>query len=451
MSATDNSTAGGARPLVAIIGRPNVGKSTLFNRLVGRRTAIVDDQPGVTRDRIYGEVEWGPRTFDFVDTGGLVPDSAEKMGRRIYDQVVRAVQDAACIVFVTDAVEGLTPGDEDVAEVLRRSGKHIILAVNKADNRERSLAAAEMYSLGFGTPHPISASHGIGIGDLLDLISESIPQQPEAEPPAKAIRVAIVGQPNVGKSSLVNKLLKEDRVIVDDKAGTTRDSVDVHFHRGDDSFVLIDTAGLKRPSKVEQGVERYSVGRAMESIRRCDVALLLIDSSRENEITEQDCRIAKQIDSSGRAQVIAMNKWDLGEKDHRLFDDTVSIIQEKMPNLAYAPILSISAKTGLRLGRIFTEIKAVYDNYTRRIPTSELNAFFQEIVLIHPPRVRKGPPPKLLYATQASAAPPTFVMFMNRAHTLDKTYFRYIENRIRERFEFSGVPFRFEVRRKTGD
>jgi GTP-binding protein len=364
--------------------------------------------------------------------------------------VVRAIGDAACIIFVTDAADGLTPGDEDVADVLRRSDGHIVLAVNKADNRQRSLAAAEMYSLGFGTPHPISASHGIGIGDLLDVISESIPEQPALEDGPDVIRVAIVGQPNVGKSSLVNKLLKEDRVIVDDKAGTTRDSVDVYFRRGDESYVLIDTAGLKRPSKVEQGVERYSTGRALRSIRRSDVALLLVDSTTENAITEQDCRIANQIESSGRAQVIAMNKWDLGEKDHRTFDKAVGLIQDKMPNLSYVPIISISAKTGQRLGRIFDEIKRVHDNSLLRIPTSELNEFFQEIFLIHPPPVRRGVHPKLLYATQASAAPPTFVLFMNRAKSLDKDYLRYVENRLREKFDFSGVPFRFEIRRKAG-
>jgi GTP-binding protein len=450
MSKTNRDVKHSTKPLVAIVGRPNVGKSTLFNRLVGRKTAIVDDQPGVTRDRIYGEFEWGGRLFDVVDTGGLISDSADSMGRHIYRQVVRAIQDAACIIFLTDAADGLNPGDEDVADVLRRSSGHIVLAVNKADNQQRSLAAAEMYSLGFGTPHPISASHGIGIGDLLDIISENIPEQPAPEEGPGAIRVAIVGQPNVGKSSLVNKLLQEERVIVDDKAGTTRDSVDVHFHRGEESYVLIDTAGLKRPSKVEQGVERYSTGRALGSIRRSDVALLLVDSTTATAVTEQDCRIANQIESSGRAQVIAMNKWDLGEKDHRAFDAAVDLIREKMPNLSYVPILSISAKTGQRLGRIFDEIKRVHTNSLKRIPTSELNEFFQEIFLIHPPPVRKGVQPKLLYATQASVAPPTFVMFMNRARSLDKSYLRYVENRLRETFDFSGVPFRFEIRRKAG-
>jgi GTP-binding protein len=451
MSKANNSVKRSTKPLVAIVGRPNVGKSTLFNRLVGRKTAIVDNQPGVTRDRIYGEFEWRGRLFDVVDTGGLIPDSADRMGRHIYGQVVRAIQDAACIIFVTDATDGLSPGDEDVADVLRRTSEHIVLAVNKADNQERSLVAAEMYSLGFGTPHPISASHGVGIGDLLDIIDQNVPRQPKSDEAPGAIRVAIVGQPNVGKSSLVNKLLREDRVIVDDKAGTTRDSVDVHFHRGEESYVLIDTAGLKRPSKVEQGVERYSAGRALGSIRRSDVVLLLVDSTTANAITEQDCRIANQIESSGRAQVIAMNKWDLGEKDHRAFDTAVGMIKDKMPNLSYVPIISISAKTGQRLDRIFEEIKKVHTNSLQRIPTSDLNEFFQEIFLIHPPPLRKGIQPKLLYATQASAAPPTFVLFMNRAKSLEKTYLRYIENRLRERFDFSGVPFRFEIRRKGGE
>jgi GTP-binding protein len=450
MPKPNHSAMHSTKPLVAIVGRPNVGKSTLFNRLVGRRTAIVDDQPGITRDRIYGEFEWGGRMFDLVDTGGLISDSGDSMGRHVYKQVVRAIGDAACIIFVTDAADGLTPGDEDVADVLRRSNGHIVLAVNKADNRQRSLVAAEMYSLGFGTPYPISASHGIGIGDLLDIVSENVPEQPEPGVAPDAIRVAIVGQPNVGKSSLVNQLLKEDRVIVDDKAGTTRDSVDVHFRRGEESYVLIDTAGLKRPSKVERGVERYSTGRALKSIRRSDVALLLIDSTTPNAITEQDCRIANQIESSGRGQVIAMNKWDLAGKDHRTFDTAVVSIREKMPNLSYVPIISISAKTGQRLGRIFDEINKVYANSLRRIPTSDLNEFFQEIFLMHPPPRRKSIQPKLLYATQASTAPPTFVLFMNRTKSLDKSYLRYVENRLRETFDFSGVPFRFEIKRKAG-
>ena len=441
---------GDARPLVAIVGRPNVGKSTLFNRLTGKRTAIVDDRPGVTRDRIYGKVEWNGRIFDIVDTGGLIPDSDDRLGHRIYGQVIRAIHDAGCIIFLTDAVDGLTPADKDVADVIRRSGKRVVLAVNKADNKERSLAAAEMYSLGLGEPYPISASHGIGVGELLDMVSETVPPQSDTGPATGAIKIAIVGQPNVGKSSLVNKLLKEDRVIVDEKAGTTRDSIDVHFHRGDEAYVLIDTAGLKKPSKVERGIERYSVKRAMGSIRRSDVTLLLFDSSAPNRVTEQDCRIANQIHSNGRAQIIAMNKWDVGQKDHRTFDMAAGMIREKMPNLSYVPIISISAKTGLRLNRIFDEIKSVCANFTRRIPTSELNEFMQETFLMHPPRLQRGAHPKLLYTTQASIAPPTIVLFMNRAESLDKTYIRYIENRIREKYGFSGVPFRFEVRRKAG-
>ena len=440
----------GAKPLVAIVGRPNVGKSTLFNRLTGRRAAIVDDQPGVTRDRIYGELEWGGRLLDIVDTGGLIADSPDSMGRHVYGQVLKAIQDAACIVFLTDAPAGVTPGDEDVAQVLRRSGKRVILAVNKADNKERSMAAAEMYSLGLGMPHPISSLHGIGIGDLLDIVIESLPERSDIEPPsAAAIKIAIVGQPNVGKSSLVNALLKEDRVIVDEKAGTTRDSVDVSFHRGDEAYVFIDTAGLKKPSRVERGVERYSVKRALGSIRRCDVALLLIDSSSDDGITEQDCRIANQIDSSGRAQVITMNKWDIGAKDPRMFDSAVVSIREKMPNLSHVPVISISAKTRLRLNRIFDEITKVHANLMRRISTSELNEFLQETFHTHHPPIRRGVQPKLLYATQAAVAPPTFVLFMNRAESLDKTYLRYIENRLRERFGFAGVPLRFEIKRRV--
>jgi len=449
MSGTIKEKMHDPKPLVAIVGRPNVGKSTLFNRLTGRRMSIVDDRPGVTRDRIYGEIEWDGRTFDVVDTGGLVHDSSDSIEKRVYEQIMKAVQDAACIIFVTDANDGVTPADEDVAVVLRKSNKHVVVTVNKADNQQRALVAVEMYSLGFDTPYPISALHGTGIGELLDAVSTIAPRYPDLEPYEDRIKVAIVGQPNVGKSSLVNALMKEERVIVDEEAGTTRDSIDIYFHQGEEAYVLIDTAGLRKPSKVKHNIERFSVKRALGSLRRCDVALLLIDASAISGITEQDCRIANQIDSNGRAQVIALNKWDLGKKDHRTFDFFVSSLRKKMPNLAYVPVISISAKTGLRLTRIFDEIRHVHKNFMMRVSTSNLNEFLQEVFLAHPPPLRRGVHPKMLYATQASVAPPTFVLFMNRTEILDKTYMRYIENRLREQFNFSGVPLRLEVRHRT--
>ncbi len=437
-----------AKPIVAIVGRPNVGKSTLFNRLTGTRTAIVDDMPGVTRDRIYGEVEWDGRAFEVVDTGGLVARGGDTIERRVLQQILKAVHDAACIIFVTDAMDGVIPGDEDVADMLRKSGKPVVLAVNKVDNQERVLAAAEMYSLGLDQPYPISALHGIGIGELLDRVAQIVPEHHRAEERPGAIKVAIVGQPNVGKSSLVNALLREERVLVDEKAGTTRDSVDVYFTRGDESYVLIDTAGLRKPSKVAPGIERYSVTRALDSIRRCEVAVLLVDASVSPAMTEQDRRIANHIDSMGRAQVIALNKWDIAEKDDRTFDTAAAAIRRKMPNLSYVPIISISAKTGLRLNRIFDEVKTVYENYLKRIPTSQLNEFMHEIFRAHLPRIKKGALSRLLYATQATVAPPTFVLFMSRAGIPDKTYTRYLENQVRKQFDFSGAPLRFEFRRK---
>ncbi len=442
-----------ARPLVAIVGRPNVGKSTLFNRLTGRQTAIVDDIPGVTRDRIYGEVEWDGQTFDIVDTGGLVTRKSDSIQQAVYKQIVRAVHDAGCIIFVTDILDGLLPGDEDVAEVLRQTGKHVIVVANKADNQQRALAASEMYALGFDEPHPISALHGLGIDGLLDRVLEAIPEHPGTTQDLIALRIAIVGQPNVGKSSLVNALLNEERVIVDEKAGTTRDSVDIHFHRKDKRYVLVDTAGLKRPGKVEPGVERYSVKRALASIRRCDIALLLIDASvagrgRAYGMTEQDARIANRIDAEGRAQLIALNKWDLVERDSRTFDIMAGSIRSKMPNLAYVPILSVSAKTRLRLQKLFEELERAHENHSRRIPTSELNEFMREVIRANPPRMKRGTLPKLLYVTQAAIAPPTFVLFMNRAEPLDKTYLRYIENQLRGQFDFSGAPIKLEIRRK---
>jgi GTP-binding protein len=448
MSGTAQGNGKDAKPLIAIVGKPNVGKSTLFNRLTGRRTAIVDDRPGVTRDRIYGEVDWNGRLFDIVDTGGLISGSEDRVTQHVYRQILKAIHDAACIVFVTDASCGVTPGDEEVAQVLRQSGRRMILVANKADNEALSLAATDMYSLGLGEPYPISALHGTGIGELLDTVAEAVPEHAGAESAPEAVRVAIVGQPNVGKSSLVNALLKEERVIVDDEAGTTRDSVDVHFHRGEERYVLIDTAGLKKPSKVQKGVDRYSVKRALGSIRRCDVAVLVIDAGPAADITEQDCRIANQIDSSGRAQVFALNKWDIAEKDHTTFDAAVGVIGRKMPNLSHVPVISISARTGLRLHRVFEAVKTVHTNYMRRIPTSELNEFMREAIQAHPPRARRRAAPKLRYATQVSVAPPTFVLFMNRARSLDRTYLKYLEKQIRKRHAFSGVPLRFELRTK---
>jgi GTP-binding protein len=437
------------KSLVAIVGRPNVGKSTLFNRFTGRRIAIVDDRPGVTRDRIYGEVEWDGRVFDVVDTGGLVHENTDRMERHVYEQILKAIQDAACIIFVTDAGDGVTPGDKDVALVLKKTDKPVIVAVNKADNKQRALVAAEMYSLGFDEPYPISALHGVGIGELLDTVCREIPHQPVRESASAPIRIAIVGQPNVGKSSLVNALLREQRVIVDEQAGTTRDSVDIHFHRKGENYTLIDTAGLRKPSRVRHGIEHYSVKRALASIRRCDVALLLIDTSATSAIAEQDCRIANQIDSQGCAQVIALNKWDLGEKDHRTFDRYVDLIHRKMPNLSYVPVISISAKTGLRLHRIFDEIQRVHAHFMSRIPTSTLNDFLQDVFRVNRPPLRRGVQPKLLYATQASVAPPTFVLFMNRSEMLNKTYLRYLENRLRDQFQFAGTPLRVETRTKA--
>ncbi len=437
-----------ARPLVAIVGRPNVGKSTLFNRLTGRHAAIVHDQPGVTRDRIYGEVEWDGRHFDLVDTGGLVYETPDRMTQQIYKQILRAIQDASCIIFLTDARDGLTPGDDSVANLLRQSAKPVVLAVNKADNQALELNAAEMYALGLNEPLPISSLHGTGIGELLDRVVETLPEHAEEEVAAGAIKLAVVGQPNVGKSSLVNALLNEERVVVDEQAGTTRDSIDVAFHRGGESYLLIDTAGLRKPSRVEHGVERYGVKRALESIRRCDISLLMIDASKPQGLTEQDCRIASQVDAAGRGLIFALNKWDIATKDDRTFDAMVSVIRERMPTLSYAPTLSISAKTRLRLNRIFELVDSVYTNYTRRIPTSELNTFLREVVNAHPPRLRRGTPPKLLYTTQAAVAPPTIIMFMNRPEPLEKSYLRYIENQLRSRFDFTGSPIRIEVRRR---
>ncbi|RJP17299.1 MAG: ribosome biogenesis GTPase Der [Candidatus Abyssobacteria bacterium SURF_5] len=437
-----------ASPLVAIVGRPNVGKSTLFNRLTGRPAAIVHDEPGVTRDRIYGRVEWTGRSFDIVDTGGLAYGIADSRVQQVHKQIFRAIQDASCILFVTDVRDGVTPGDRSIADLLRQSGKPVIVAVNKADNPTLALNSAEMYSLGLDEPYPVSSLHGIGIGEVLDRIIEIIPEHVEEEQPEGVVKIAIVGQPNVGKSSLVNSLLREERVVVDEEAGTTRDSIDARFHRGGEDYILIDTAGLKKPSKVEPGIERYSVKRALQSIRRCDVALLLIDASNPHGITEQDARIANQIHESGRGQTIILNKWDIAEKDDRTFDAMVAAIRSRMPTLSYVPAISTSAKTGLRLNRIFELVKNVYANYMKRIPTSELNTFLRQVINSHPPRLKRGSPPKLLYTTQVAAGPPTIVLFMNRPDPLDRNYLRYLENQIRSRFDFTGAPIVIEVRRR---
>jgi len=434
-----------SKPIVAIVGRPNVGKSTLFNRLVGQRLAIVEDVPGTTRDRIYGNAEWQGAAFTLIDTGGLQVGAADDLVAQVQAQARIAIAEADVIVFMTDVMEGLTAGDEEIVPILRRSRKPVILAANKADNRRLRLEAMEFYQLGLGEPLPISALHGTGIGDLLDMVVASFPIQ-VAEEEVEAVKIAIVGRPNVGKSSLLNAILGWERAIVHEKPGTTRDALDTFIEWGGKPVVLIDTAGIRRRGRIAPGVEKYSVLRALRAIDRSDVALLLIDAVEG--VTDQDAHIAGYILEEAKGVVIVVNKWDLIPKDTHTMDQYVQHIRERLKFIPYAPILFVSAKTGQRVGRVLEVALRVREERLRRIPTGELNRMVSEAVARHAPPSKAGKRLKIYYVTQADVDPPTFVFFVNDKRLVHFSYRRYLENRIRERFRFEGTPLRFSFRNK---
>ena len=437
------------KPVVAIVGRPNVGKSTFVNRLVGNRQSIVDDLPGVTRDRIYFDVEWQHKQFTVIDTGGIIPGDEDEIMVSIYDQAKIACSEADKIVFIVDGKEGINPIDYDIANILRQSNKPVFLAVNKIDSHNAALMTSDFYSLAIGEPIAISALHGSGgVGDLLDLITEDFTADEDIKEEEKIIKIAIVGRPNAGKSSIVNALLGEKRVIVSDVSGTTRDSIDSKLVYDDQEFIIIDTAGIRKKAKVDYGVEKFAVDRAIRSIRECDVAILVIDA--KEGISDQDKKISSIITEAGKGMIIAINKWDLVEDKK---SNTINKFEEKLVNeipfLSYVPKIYISAKTHQRLTQIYTTTNEVYRECTKRVATGLLNKIVNDAYVMNPPQSVKNKRLKILYTTQVGVQPPTFVLFTNNGTLLKDHYKRYIENKLREAFGFFGTSIRISVRERS--
>lgn len=436
------------KALVAIVGRPNVGKSTFFNKLVGKRVSIVEDTPGVTRDRIYADVEWLDRWFTIVDTGGIELYSEDTLFTHMRRQAELAVETADVILFFTDAKEGLVPADVEVANFLRKRHDNIILVVNKVDSPAHEASVYDFYSLGLGEPHAISAQQSLGIGDLLDVIVSHLPQVEAAEEEDR-IKIAVVGKPNAGKSSIVNRILGEERVIVSDIPGTTRDAIDTPFEKDGQKYIIIDTAGIRRKRSIEDAsIERYSVIRSLDAIRRCDVALIVLDASKG--ITEQDVKVAGYVHEQGKASVVLVNKWDLIEKD----DKTAQKFKEKLlTDLAfmdYVNVQFISAQTGQRFNRILPEVMAAYEMANKRIATGVLNDALHDAMAVNQPPSDKGRRLKIYYATQVSVKPPTFVLFVNNSTFMHFSYKRYLENYLRKTFDFTGTPIHIMLREKEG-
>ncbi len=431
---------------IVIVGRPNVGKSTLFNRLTGRRRALVDNLPGVTRDRIYGRGEWMGRTFAVIDTGGFDPDNTEGIWKEMKAQVMLAIEEADAVIFLLDGTEGVNPVDEDISEYLRREAQAPVFhVVNKIDNPKREELVHRFWSLGPDKIYPVSAEHSLGVDDLLDDLIETLPPEEELEEEPEAVPVAVVGKPNVGKSTLINKLLGAERLLTHDSPGTTRDAVDSVVNREEGrAYRFIDTAGIRKKSKVTLRIEKFSIIKALKAIDRCHVALLLIDASEGP--TEQDAKVAGYTLDRGKAAIILLNKWDLVEKDTRTFDELVKKVRERLYHLDYAPIISVSAKTGLRLHRLFEEIDKVDSQHSRRVSTGELNKALEAAVGRHKPSVSGGKRIKFYYATQYGVRPPRFAIFTNRPSDIRASYQRYLINRIRETFGFEGTPIRLKFR-----
>lgn len=435
------------KPIVAIVGRPNVGKSTFVNRLMGARHSIVDDLPGVTRDRIYFDVEWQNKGFTVIDTGGIIPGDEDDIMVSIFDQAKLACEEADKIIFIVDGKDGINPIDYDIANVLRQSGKQIFLAVNKCDNPDSLMMTSDFYALALGDPIGISALHGSGgVGDLLEIVTKDF-EILEEEEEDNRIKIAIVGRPNAGKSSIVNSLLNTDRVIVSDVSGTTRDSIDSYITYKDKEFIIVDTAGIRKKSKVDYGIEKFAVDRAIRSIRECDVALLVIDA--KEGISDQDKKISSIITEAGKGIIVAVNKWDLIEdKKANTINKFEKELSNEIPFLSYAPKIFISALTKQRLGQIFEESTRVYEQCTKRISTGLLNKVINEAYALNPPTSFKGKRLKIYYITQAAVQPPTFVLFVNNEELLKDSYKRYLENKLREAFGFFGTPIRISVRER---
>lgn len=435
------------KPVVAIVGRPNVGKSTLFNRIAGKRISIVEDIPGVTRDRIYAEAEWLGRPFIIIDTGGLEPYAEDIIMQQMRRQAEIAIDTANVIIFLVDGQEGITATDEEVANILRKTNKKVILACNKIDSPKYRNNVYEFYNLGIGEPIGISADQALGLGDLLDEVIKNFPEYDEEEYDQSVIKVALVGRPNVGKSSIINKILGEERVIVSNIPGTTRDAIDTPFEVGDRKYVLIDTAGMRKKGRINEAIERYSVIRALTAIERSDVSILVIDG--ETGLTEQDTKIAGYIHEQGRGVIIVVNKWDLVEKDDKTMNRYKEKIMEGLTFMDYAPVLFVSALTGQRIHKILEEVDFVSAQHAKRVETGILNDVINEAVLMNQPSVSGGRRLNILYATQVSVKPPTFALFVNEPELMHFSYERYLENQLRKAFGFQGTPIRFLIRGKS--
>lgn len=425
-------------PVIALVGRPNVGKSTLFNRILGHKKAVVHDRPGVTRDRIYGNVEVENRSFTVIDTGGLDLSPSDNITANVKLQVEAALKEADAIILVVDVVEGLTTWDMEVADALKKSEKPVYIAANKADNLERMNHAIEFYNLGLGNPFPISAIHGLGINELLEEILSKFPESEAVQQAEKAIRIAVVGKPNVGKSSLVNAILGEERLIVDSEPGTTRDAVNITFKRNGILYEIVDTAGMRRQNKIFDDVERFSVKKAIHSIQHSDVTWMVLDATQKPG--QQDKEVSSYIARHGKACIFVINKWDLVEKDHRTFDMFCKDIRAEMALLDYVPIISVSALDRTRVFKILELTQLIYAEYSMRITTHTLNKVFQDIMSEYQPPMVSGKKPSPKYITQASTNPPTFIIFTSYPDLIKSPYRRYIENRLREAFGFQGVP-----------
>lgn len=433
------------KSVVAIVGRPNVGKSTIFNRLVGERISIVEDIPGVTRDRIYAEGDWLASTFNVIDTGGIEIGDEPLLVQMRYQAEV-AIDEADVIVFLVNGKEGVTAADEEVAKLLYKSNKPVVLGVNKIDNPEMREKIYEFYSLGFGDPYPISGAHGLGLGDLLDEVVGHFPERETEAVDDETVYFSLIGRPNVGKSSLVNALLNEDRVIVSEVEGTTRDAIDTHLHKDDQDFVIIDTAGMRKRGKVYETTEKYSVLRALKAIERSDVVLVLIDA--ETGIREQDKKIAGYAHEAGRAIIIVVNKWDTIQSDEKAIKEFEEKVRAHFLFLDYAPIVFLSAKTKKRLHTLIPAIKLASENHSNRIATNVLNDVIMDAIAMNPTPTLKGKRLKVLYGTQVAVKPPSFVIFVNDPELMHFSYKRFLENKIREAFGFVGTPIKIFARRR---
>ena len=436
-----------AKPTVAIIGKPNVGKSTFFNYIVGSRISIVEDTPGVTRDRVYAETNWRGRNFTVVDTAGIEPESEDIIISQMREQAKIAIQIADVIVFLTDVKQGVTAADQDIALMLKKSKKPVVLVCNKADNMSNDKSEIyEFYNLGLGEPYPLSAANALGVGDVLDAIYENFPEQDLDDEDDDRIKVAVIGKPNVGKSSLINKILGENRAIVSQIAGTTRDAIDTEYENEHGKYVLIDTAGIRRKSKVTESIEKFSIMRTLFAIERADVCLMLIDANEG--VTEQDAKIAGEAHEAGKGIIIVVNKWDEYEKETGTLEKYKKEIYNKLSYLSYAPVIFISAKTGQRVEKLFDMINNVAEQNSRRIATSVLNQVINEAIAIVQPPSDKGKRLKIFYGTQVSTKPPTFVIFVNSKELFHFSYERYLVNQIRKEFGLEGTPIRIIAREK---